>query len=146
MKNTATQDLVRQMFHEVGGTFNVINALNNPVTQFTPEMLGKILRLVHDAGADSVKMEADLKAYLLSLGLKDPKGKLFPGKDFAAGTFGDQRSGVSGEVLSNDGGMGHVGLCASRCTAHRARIPCFLGRGDRLRALDGLRDLSNGSN
>lgn len=81
-QNTATQNLVRQMFHEVGGTFNVTNAQNNPIKQFTPEHVGKVLRIVHDSGVNYAKMEVDLKKYLLSLGLLDPKGKPFPGKDF----------------------------------------------------------------
>lgn len=81
-ENTAIQNLVRHMFHQVGGTFNITNAANNPVKQFTPEHLGKVLRIVHDSGTDYVKMETDLKKCLLSLGLLDPKGKPFPGKDF----------------------------------------------------------------
>ena len=47
-KNTFTQNLVGQMFHVAGGTFNVTNALNNPVRQLTPQAIGGVLRIVHD--------------------------------------------------------------------------------------------------
>lgn len=82
-RSTGTQNLVRQMFHmPPGGTFNPTNAPNNPVAQFTPKDIGKILRIVYDTQHDAVKMETDVKGYLQGLGIKDPKGKAFAPKDF----------------------------------------------------------------
>ncbi|MCX5923075.1 MAG: hypothetical protein NTU89_00755, partial [Candidatus Dependentiae bacterium] len=47
-----------------------------------PKDIGKILRIMNDFSSDAVKMELGLKNYMQSLGLKDPQGKPFVGKDF----------------------------------------------------------------
>ncbi len=81
-KNTALQDLVLQMFHLAGGTFTITNALNNPVQQFTPFIIGKILRMVHDAKIYDEAFIKSVEEFLVTLKLKDPAGKDFKAKDF----------------------------------------------------------------
>ncbi|OGB86181.1 hypothetical protein A3J41_03255 [candidate division TM6 bacterium RIFCSPHIGHO2_12_FULL_38_8] len=79
-KNTATENLIAQMFHESGGTFNVTNAPNNPVRQFTPEHLGNILKIVSE---NKPNMQELLKNYLVQLNLKNSDGKLFKSSDYS---------------------------------------------------------------
>lgn len=48
LKNNATQDLVMQLYHIVGNSFQVTTAPDNPVYQLEPYHLGQILRIIHD--------------------------------------------------------------------------------------------------
>lgn len=45
-KNTATEDLVSEMYHMVEGSFSTTNADGNPVKHLKPEHIGTILRIV----------------------------------------------------------------------------------------------------
>lgn len=48
-KNSATDDLVMQMFHIAGEAFNITAAKNNPVRQLTPKYIGSICRILSDS-------------------------------------------------------------------------------------------------
>ncbi|MBP6892576.1 hypothetical protein KBB68_03275 [Candidatus Babeliales bacterium] len=81
-KNAPIQDLVLQMFHIAGGTFTLTNALNNPVSQFTPKIIGQILRKVHDTKIYDDAFLKSIEDFLVTLNLKDPSNKNFKAKDF----------------------------------------------------------------
>ncbi|MBP9765536.1 hypothetical protein KBD08_04340 [Candidatus Babeliales bacterium] len=84
-KNNAIQNLIMQMYHVAGGTFTVTNALNNPVRQYSPYIIGRILRLVHEAtqsaAVDFKKLQTQLEEELTKFQLKDGSGKPFKPKD-----------------------------------------------------------------
>ena len=81
--NTETQNLVRCLFNmPPGATFNLSTANNNPTTKFAPKNIGKILRLVHDADTDYIKMKEKIEEYVLGLKLIGGDGKPFEKKDF----------------------------------------------------------------
>ncbi|MCX5924256.1 MAG: hypothetical protein NTZ68_02445 [Candidatus Dependentiae bacterium] len=48
-KNSATEDLIMEMFHIVRGSFKRTNAPDNPVRQLKPEHIGKILKIIQDS-------------------------------------------------------------------------------------------------
>ena len=81
-KNAPIQDLVLQMFHIAGGTFTLTRAVNNPVSQFTPKIIGQILRKVHDAKIYDDAFLKSMEDFLVTLQLKDPSNKDFKAKDF----------------------------------------------------------------
>ncbi len=81
-KNAPIQDLVLQMFHIAGGTLTLTRAVNNPVSQFTPKIIGQILRKVHDAKIYDDAFLKSMEDFLVTLQLKDPSNKDFKAKDF----------------------------------------------------------------
>ncbi|OGB86182.1 hypothetical protein A3J41_03260 [candidate division TM6 bacterium RIFCSPHIGHO2_12_FULL_38_8] len=73
-KNTATEDLIEQMFHESGGSFKVTSADNNFVRQLTPEHIGNILKIVSENQSDFKQMKSELSKYLNPLNFTRKSG------------------------------------------------------------------------
>jgi hypothetical protein len=61
IKNTHTQNLVSLLFHSVGGTFNLTNAVNNPMRLLSPKDIGGILKII---GKDLINPNSKLKKVL----------------------------------------------------------------------------------